>query len=130
MIPINLGDQLQLKTLKVAATDTTASVNGSAVDLQGLEGEIAIILNAAHGSGNTDNTLSVKIQHSDDTVSGNFSDVSGAVFTTVDGTTDSAQLMSLKKDELKRYIRYVSTMAGTSKSFVWGAIAVGMNKYL
>lgn len=130
MIPVNLGDQLQLKALKIAGTDTSASAVGSAVDLQGLEGEIAVVLNSAHGSGNSDNTLAVKIQHSDTTTSGDFVDISGAAFATVDGTTDSTQLMSLNKNELKRYIRYSSAMAGTSKSYVWGVVAVGMNKYL
>lgn len=129
MIPVNLGDQLQVKTMKIAATDTSASASGSAVDLSGLEGEIAVLLNAAHGSGNTDNTLAVKIQHSDTTTSGDFVDVSGAAFSTVNGTTDSVQSMSLNKNELKRYVRYSSAMAGTSKSFVWGALIVGLNKY-
>jgi len=128
---VNLGDQLGVKTLKVSGTDTAASTNGSAVDLQAWADEFAIVLNSAKGSGNADNTLDVKIQDSADGSTG-WNDISGAAFTQVLGSsgTDSTQLMSLNKNEIKRYIRYVSTMAGTSKSFAWGCIAVGLPKYL
>jgi len=128
MIPANLGDQLVGKIIRVAAVDTSATTNGTAIDLAGYSGEIGIILNAAHGSGNSDNTLAIKFQDSADG-STSWNDISGATFSTVDGTNDSLQLLSLNKDEVKRYIRSVTTMAGTSKSFVYGMSLVGMKKY-
>lgn len=129
MIPVNLGDQLQIAAL-LNTTTQTSSTNGAAVDLLGYEGEIAVILNAAKGTGNADNTLDVKIQDSADG-STSWGDVSGAAFTQVlgSGGTDSCQKISVNSNECKRYIRYVSTLAGTSPSYRYGVALLGMKQY-
>jgi hypothetical protein len=122
---MNLGDQLQLVALLPAAV-VTASGNGTGKDLQQLDGEIGVILDSAGGTGNADNRLNVKLQESDD--NSTFSDITGGAFTQV-AVTASQQKISLNKNELKRYVRAVKTVAGTTPSFVVSVSIVGINKY-
>ena len=121
----NLGDVLQTLTL-IPAAAVTGDGNGTGVDLQSYAGEICLILNSAAGTGNADNTLDIKIQESADNSS--FTDVSGAAFTQVT-TAASVQKLSLNKDELKRYIRAVKDVGGTSPSFICGLVGVAVAKY-
>jgi hypothetical protein len=128
MLPVNLGDQLQTAAVKAAGAAQTSSTNGSAVDLGAYEGEVALILAAQHGTGNADNTLNLKVQDSADGSTG-WGDVSGATFTAVNGTTDSLQKLSINKNEIKRYIRYVSTIAGTTPSYIYSITLAAMKRY-
>lgn len=130
MIPVNFGDQAQVATL-LAATTQTSSTNGAAVDLQGYTGQLAVVLNAAKGTGNADNTLDVKIQDSADGSTG-WADLSpAAAFAQVlgSGGADSTQKVVINSDNVRRYIRYVSTLAGTSPSYRLGIVALGNKQY-
>jgi hypothetical protein len=124
MKPVNFGDQLQvIDLLPVAAV--TATGNATSVDLQALDGEIAIIMDSAAGTGTTP-TLNVKLQDSDDNSA--FADVSGAAFTQV-AASASVQKMSINKDEIRRYVRIVKTVGGTTPSFLVSIKGVGLMKY-
>lgn len=126
MKPVNLGDQAQVLDLLPVAS-VTASGNATAVDMQAYDGEIAIILDCAAGTG-TNPTMDVKIQDSAD--NSTFADVSGAAFTQVTNAAASVQKMSLNKDELKRYIRVVKTIGGTSTpTFLMSVKGVAILKY-
>jgi hypothetical protein len=121
----NFG-QLEKFTL-IPSAAITADGNGTGVDLLAYEGDICIIMNSAAGTGNPDNTLDVKIQHSDDNSS--FSDVTSGAFTQVT-TAASVQKMVLNSDSLKRYIRAVKDVGGTTPSFIAGIVGVAVKKYL
>jgi len=85
------------------------------------------VLNASAGTGTTP-TLDVKLQHSDD--NSTFADVTGAAFAQVtsDSGTAGVQVLKLNVSDLKRYLRVIGTIAGTSPSFDFGAEFVGIKK--
>lgn len=125
MIPVNLGDQLQVGVI-IPSAAIAANANGTGLDIQQYEGEVCFILNSALGTGNADNTLDIKIQDSADNSTG-WADVSGAAFTQVT-TAASVQKLSLVTDNVARYVRAVKTVGGTTPSFIAGCVLVGMKK--
>ena len=105
------------------ATFTGATTN--IADLKDFDGDIQIILDA--GAAAASGTMTGKIQHSDTTTSNDFSDVTGGGFTAV-AQAASKQVKTLNRDALKRYIRFVGTIAasGTTTYSVQG---FGLKKY-
>jgi hypothetical protein len=105
------------------ATFTGATTN--IADLKDFDGDIQIILDA--GAAAASGTMTGKIQTSDTTSTGDFSDVTGGGFTAV-AQAASKQVKTLNRDELKRYIRFVGTIAasGTTTYSVQG---FGLKKY-
>lgn len=119
----NLGDLLQTLNLIPIAT-VTSDGNGTGVDLQEYEGEIAVIASVSAGTG--DHTMDLKIQDSAD--NSTFADVTGGAFTQVT-TVASQQKISLNSDELKRYIRVVKDIGGTSTpTFLVGVVGAAIKK--
>lgn len=113
-----MGKLIDLKgeltfTESLAPAARTASANGSSLDLQGYNGQVVARLNSAAGTGTTP-TLDVKIQDSADNSA--FADVAGLTFAQV---TTAAFKDTLRIDPraVRRYIRMVATIAGTSPSF-------------
>src|ERR1043166_8432587 len=92
----------------------TANLTGSAVDLLDYEGVAAFVLNSGAATAGTNPTLDVKIQHSDTTTSGDFVDVSPAMAFTQVTTTAGVQLLTKNVSDLKRYVRVIGTLGGTS----------------
>ena len=72
----------------------TSSANGTGVDIQDYIGKLKLVLDSEEGTGNADNTLDVKIQHSDASGSG-YTDITGAAFTQVDGSTSTKHTQHL-----------------------------------
>ncbi len=124
----NLADHLQVKNLLPVA-NVSATGNGTGVDLQQLEGQLAVVCDVANIDGTTP-TLDLKLQHSDDDGSGDaYADVSGAAFTQVT-TVASVQKMVVQKSDLKRYVRVVKTLGGTSSPHYMASVKLfGINKY-
>ena len=102
-------------------TGTTTNI----ADLHTLDGDIQIILDS--GAAAASGTMTGKIQHSNTTTSGDFEDVTGGSFTAV-AQAVSKQVITLSKDDLRRYIRFVGTIAssGTTSYSVNG---YGVAKY-
>lgn len=108
----------------LASAARTASANGVSLDLQGYNGQLMAILESAAGTGTTP-TLDVKVQDSaDDTA---FADVSGLTFTQV---TTAASLQTLRIDSraVRRYIRLVATIGGSTPSFNCAGLFVGQKQ--
>lgn len=105
------------------AARRTASANGSAVDMQDFIGRVAFILMTSAGGG-TSPTLDVKLQDSADGSSG-WADISGATYTQVTDSADATESIGVKIDEVKRYVRAVATIGGTSPTFDSGVCVVG-----
>jgi hypothetical protein len=70
-------------------------------------------------------TLDGKIQDSADNSA--FADVTGYTFTQVTAST-SLQSLNVDTRKVRRYIRYVGTIAGTTPSFSMDVVAVGQKQ--
>jgi hypothetical protein len=106
-----------------ASTFTGATTN--IADLKDFDGDIQIILDA--GAAAASGTMTGKIQHSDTTTDGDFSDVTGGGFTAV-AQAASKQVKTLNRDALKRYIRFVGTIA-SSGTTIYSVQGYGLKKY-
>ena len=126
MQPRNM-EVLQHFPLHPAASET-ATLTGATTniaDLLNFDGDIQIILDA--GAAAASGTMTGKIQHSDTTTSGDFSDVTGGAFTAV-AQAASKQVMTLSGDDLKRYIRFVGTIAASGTT-VYSVNGYGLHTY-
>ena len=112
--------------LATAARRTT-TLTGTGIDVLHYEGVALATLNSSVGTG-TNPTLDVKLQHSDD--NSTFADVTGATFAQVtsDSGTAGVQVMRINVSDLKRYLRVIGTVGGTSPSFDYGVDFVGIKK--
>lgn len=105
------------------ATFTGATTN--IADLKDFDGDIQVILDS--GAAAASGTMTGKLQHSDTTTSGDFSDVTGGGFTAV-AQAVSKQVITLNRDELKRYMRFVGTIA-SSGTTTYSVNGYGLKKY-
>jgi len=96
----------------------TATGTGSAIDLQGYEGDMAVLLDAEAGSSGV--TYAVKLTESDES-GGTYTDVTGGAFTTTAANTASLQKIYVNVSALKRYVKVSVTVAGGTGA---GAVAV------
>lgn len=114
-----------------AAARRTTTLTGSATDVLSYEGEALIVLNASAATAGTNPTLDVKLQHSDTTTSGDFTDVAGATFTQVTDVSGTAGVQTLKLNvsDLKRYLRVIGTIGGTdTPTFDFSVEFIGIKK--
>jgi hypothetical protein len=116
MTILNLGTKTTVLSF-IPNDVVTATATGSSVDLQGYEGDIAVILDAEAGSAGV--TYAVKLTHSDVTGSG-FADA-GVAFATTAANTASVQKIYANVTDLKRFVRVVVTVAGGTGA---GAVSV------
>ena len=105
------------------ATFTGATTN--IADLKDFDGDIQVILDS--GVAAASGTMTGKIQHSDTTTSGDFSDATGGGFTAV-AQVASKQVLTLNRDALKRYIRFVGTIAASGTT-IYSVNGYGLKKY-
>lgn len=105
------------RTTLSAIAARTSTVTGSAVDVSKNAGSLVILQEVGTVSGTTP-TLDGKIQDSDDGSTG-WADVTGATFTQVTAS-DSYQKLVLDARQVKKFVRYVGTIAGTTPSFTMG----------
>jgi hypothetical protein len=108
-----------------AETVTFTGATTNIADLKDFDGDIQIILDA--GAAAASGTMTGQLQHSDTTTGGDFSNVTGGGFTAV-AQAASKQVLTLNRDALKRYVRFVGTIAasGTTTYSVQG---YGLKKY-
>jgi Bbp16 len=109
------------------AASRTSTVTGTGIDVLEYEGVALVLLNASAGTG-TSPTLDVKLQHSDD--DSTYEDVTSGAFSQVTDAAETAgvKVMKLNVSDLKRYLRVVGTIAGTTPSFDFGVEFVGITK--
>ena len=106
-----------------SATFTGATTN--IADLGEFDGDIQVILDA--GAAAASGTMTGKIQHSDTTETGDFSDATGGGFTAV-AQAAAKEVITLNRDALKRYIRFVGTIA-SSGTTIYSVNGYGLKKY-
>ncbi|HPF35445.1 MAG TPA: hypothetical protein PLH84_08485 [Candidatus Krumholzibacteria bacterium] len=109
------------------AASRTSTLTGTGIDVLEYEGVALVLLNASAGTG-TSPTLDVKLQHSDD--DSTYEDVTSGTFSQVTDAAETAgvKVMKLNVSDLKRYLRIVGTIAGTTPSFDFGVEFVGITK--
>ena len=120
-------DKLQHFPLHPVAQET-ATVTGATTniaDLKDFGGDIQVILDS--GAAASSGTMTGKLQHSDTTTSGDFEDVTGGGFTAV-AQAASKQVITLNRDGLKRYVRFVGTIA-SSGTTTYSVNGYGLKKY-
>ena len=126
----NLGSKSYLGTL-LACDARTASANGTGFDLEGsngAEGEAIIILASDAASAGSSPTLDVKLQESSD--NSTFTDISGATFTQVTDSAQALEKISINTNDVKRYLRAVGTIGGSSSpAFTYSVALVYGKKY-
>ena len=105
-----------------------ATVNGSAADILDYESFAAAILQSAAGTGTTP-TLDVKLQDSADGSTG-WADITGAAFAQVTNVAASAQVLKFNASAVRRYIRAVATVGGTTPSFMCAVSFVGKKQII
>jgi hypothetical protein len=120
----------------LGSASRSGSANGTAVDLSNIEGEILVVLDSAAMS--TADTLDVTIEESADnsTFAAAPADALinpetglAATFTQVTDGAASFQVLALKKERLKRYVRAVGTLAGGSIAAIFSVHFVYSKKY-
>lgn len=120
-------DKLQHFPLHPVASETVTFTGATTniADLTDFDGDIQVILDA--GAAAASGTMTGVIQHSDTTTGGDFSAAPGGAFVAV-AQAASKQVLTLNRDALKRYIRFVGTIAasGTTTYSVQG---YGLKKY-
>lgn len=103
-----LGSVVTILAPVSAAATANATTGG--VEVVGYTGELQIIVGIGPV---TAGSITGKIQHSDDNVPANFSDVAGMTFTVVNtpNTAGTVQTLVIQTEDVKRFIRYVGTIA-------------------
>lgn len=115
-----------IPTSILGAAAITASANGTGVDVSAFEGPVKFTLDSSAGGG-ADHTLDAKLQHSDDDVT--YTDVTGGTFTQVTNAAAAYESIIINSDGLKKYVRGVDTVAGTTPTFSRALSMVGEKKY-
>ena len=120
MSPRDLNSGLTI-TQMVNIAAKTATFNATGVDVSGYKGTLLVALLVGTVSGTTP-TLDVKLQASADNSS--WSDITGATFTQVTAS-DSYTKIGIDVTQGLKYLRAVSTIAGTTPSFTMGITVLG-----
>jgi len=120
-------EKLQHFPLRPVASETATFTGATTniVDLKDFDGDIQVILDAGAAAGS--GTMTGKLQHSATTTSGDFVDVTGGGFTAV-AQAASKQVLTLNRDELRRYVRFVGTIA-SSGTTIYSVNGYGLKKY-
>lgn len=104
----------------------TATATGSAIDLLGYEGDMAVLLDAEAGGASI--TYAVKLTESD-TSDGTYTDVTGGAFTTTTANTASLQKITVNVTSLKRFVKATATVAGGTGAGAVAVIGLASAKY-
>lgn len=119
-------EKLQHFPLHPTATETTTFTGATTniADLKDFDGDIQIILDS--GAAAASGTMTGKIQDSADGSTG-WADVTGGGFTAV-AQAASKQVLTVNRDAIKRYIRYVGTIAASGTT-TYSVNGYGLKKY-
>lgn len=122
-----LISRLSIAALASAAT-ITADDNATGVDVSRFTGLAQVILNSSAAGDAAGETADIKLQHSDVQGSG-YVDVPNAAFAQVTNAAASHQAILVNTDRLKKFVRVVTDVAGTSPSITRAVSLVGTLAY-
>jgi len=121
----NLGSKTTILGL-LRGDVVTATGLGSAIDLLGYEGDMAVLLDAEAGGASI--TYAVKLTESD-TSGGTYTDVTGGGFTTTTANTASLQKIFVNVSNLKRFVKASVTVGGGTGAGAVAVIGLASAKY-
>lgn len=107
-----------------AETATFTGATTNIADLATFEGDILLLLDS--GAAAASGTMTGKIQHSANGTT-NWDDVTGGGFTAV-AQAASRQTLVLNGDDLRRYIRFVGTIAASGTT-TYSVVGFALKKY-
>lgn len=107
-----------------AETATFTGATTNIADLNNFEGDILVLLDS--GAAAASGTMTGKLQHSADG-STSWEDVTGGGFTAV-AQAASRQTLVLNGDDLRRYIRFVGTIAASGTT-TYSVVGFALKKY-
>jgi hypothetical protein len=119
--------QITILSLAVAAA-LTQTTKSAGVDISDLIGDAKITLDSSAGGG-ADHTMNVKLQESDDDVDAHYTDVANAAFDEVTNAAAKFQTLTISANARKKYVRIVSTLAGTNPAFTRSVTLTGEKQY-
>lgn len=102
-------------TMLSNATARTTTFTSPVIDARDFDGDICVLQNIGTVSG-TSPTCATVLQDSDDGSTG-WAAVDGGTFTTVTASNNSQKLV-VQANACRRYLRSVSTIGGTTPSFI------------
>jgi protein-disulfide isomerase len=105
-----------------AAQRITASTPSAGVDISNVAGNAYLVLNASATEGATQ-TADFKLQHCD-TQGGTYTDT-GITFTQVTNAAPSMQKVLANTDGLKKFVRVMPTLGGTSPAVTYSLQVIG-----
>lgn len=119
-------EKLQHFPLHPVASESTTFTGATTniADLKDFDGDIQIILDS--GAAASSGTMTGKIQDSADGSTG-WADVTGGGFTAV-AQTAAKQVLTINRDGIKRYIRFVGTIAASGTT-IYSVNGYGLKKY-
>ncbi|HCA53433.1 MAG TPA: hypothetical protein DEP24_11575 [Mycobacterium sp.] len=119
-------EKLQHFPLHPVASESTTFTGATTniADLKDFDGDIQIILDS--GAAAASGTMTGKIQDSADG-STNWADVTGGGFTAV-AQAAAKQVLTINRDGIKRYIRFVGTIAASGTT-IYSVNGYGLKKY-
>lgn len=119
-------EKLQHFPLHPVATETATFTGATTniADLKDFDGDIQLILDS--GAAASSGTMTGKIQDSADGSTG-WNDVTGGGFTAV-AQAASKQVLTINRDAIKRYIRFVGTIAASGTT-TYSVNGYGLKKY-
>lgn len=117
--------QANVAELVANAVRTSTLTPSTGVDISAYDGPLHLILQSSAATAGASPTLNCKLQTSD-TSNADFADVTGAAFTEVTDAADITQMITVQAAALKKYVRVVCTIGGTSTpTFGFGVAMVG-----
>lgn len=119
-------EKLQHFPLHPVATETATFTGATTniADLKDFDGDIQLILDS--GAAASSGTMTGKIQDSADGSTG-WADVTGGGFTAV-AQAASKQVLTINRDAIKRYVRFVGTIAASGTT-TYSVNGYGLKKY-
>lgn len=119
-------EKLQHFPLHPVASESTTFTGATTniADLKDFDGDIQIILDS--GAAAASGTMTGKIQDSADGSTG-WADVTGGGFTAV-AQAAAKQVLTINRDGIKRYIRFVGTIAASGTT-IYSVNGYGLKKY-
>lgn len=109
-----------------AAEALTATKSGADVDVRAFHGLVEFILTSS-ATGGDGQTSTVTIEHSDDGSTG--WTATGVAFDAVDHTGPSTQQVRAHVDQMKRYVRAVTTLGGETPTVTSAVLMAGARNY-
>jgi len=104
----------------------SATATGTGIDTQPYNGTSAFIMQRKAGTG-TAPKLDVKLQHSSSLSSG-YSDVTSGAFTQATAVS-GIEAIEVDMNSVKRYVRAIGSLSGTTPAFDFGVSAVLPKQY-